>query len=625
MVGVLISLRLRMLSHSLTDARAATMILGGSAGLVLAVGTLVLIATGIVPEALRDDLFALVLACWLFGWIVGPIYAGGGGDQSLRPEQFALLPIAPLRLAFGLLVAGFVGIAPAVSLLAFTSMGVYAADHGAAGVAVSVVAIALQLVLVVVVSRLVVALLSLIIRSQLGAILSALINAGLTVLLNQAWVVIYAATESELFTYGFPPRFATVVAWLPSTWGLNAIDAAGRGDWLLVVAALGGLVVLIVGALAVWARLLVRRTTTRSTQLVPKGSRRSGTLLGRLADRGPVGLVAAKELRTWSRDLMRVHLFWFSVFFGVLYTMIPLLVDWRGMLPWTGLLVAAMAAATSANLFGLDGTTLWLTLVDPGNERAEVRGRQLAWVIQVAPITLALTVAGTIAGGTALVWPWVLALLAALVGGGAGVIALLSVYNLIPVLEPTRRSGNPLEAGPDFGQVLLALVLTAFAAAPTIGVAWLGTRLDLLVVTWAAVPVGLVTGAWLTYWGGRQAAKRLGATGPELLSAMRSGVAIPFLSRSGTPMPELPKTLSWTVAFLWTACWIPLFPQGLVPLVFILNGSETRSWFAAMYVDDPWRIPVAVAFALLGVGMIAAATVIQVRAARRSRAEVVAE
>ena len=554
MAGVLIAMRMRVLAHSLTDTRAASMITGGAAGLLLAVGTVVLAATDVAPAAVRSDMLAVLLACWMFGWILGPVYTGGGED-SLRPEHFSLLPIRPLRLAFGLLVAGFVGIAPVVSLIAFSALIVFAGAYGAAGVGISIVAVALQLILVLVLSRLVVGLLAVAVRSRVGAILAALVNASMAVILNQSWVLIWAAVDSELLTYGFPPRFSSVLEWVPSSWGMTAIEAAGRGDWALVGATLGGLVVLILASVGLWARLLVRRVTTRPNQWAPKGSGRNGALLDRLAERGATGVVAAKELRTWSRDLMRTHLFFYSVFFGVLYTLVPLIIDWRGMLPWAGVIVVVMAAGTSANLLGLDGTALWLGLVNPGRERAEVRGRQLAWLLQVAPVTILITVVGTIYGGTAETWPWALALLAATLGGGAGLIVLSSVYALVPVMEPKKRSGNPLEAGSIFGQLIGVVLLTSIAAVPAALVAWAGTRFDLPALSWAAVAVGLATGVWLTVWGGRQAEKRLRATGPELLSAMRSGSTVPLgavdkQGRVGAPAPKLPKGKAALVTFL---------------------------------------------------------------------------
>ena len=69
-------------------------------------------------------------------------------------------------------------------------------------------------------------------------------------------------------------------------------------------------------------------------------------------------------------------------------------------LPFAGALTALMATVTSANLYGQDGTALWLTLLIPGGERAgDLHRRQLAWLALFAPMTLVLTAAGMVASG----------------------------------------------------------------------------------------------------------------------------------------------------------------------------------------------------------------------------------
>lgn len=387
----------------------------------------------------------------------------------------------------------------------------------------------------------------------------------------------------------------------------------------MVAAALLGLCAVIVSALLIWSRLLVRRTTSKPSYRVPRGVGVSDFVLERLADAGAAGAVAAKELRTWSRDLMRSHLLYFAVFFGVLYTLVPLLIGWRGMLPWSGVLVVVMAAATSANLFGLDGTALWLNLVNPGTARAEVRGRQAAWLIRVAPVAVSCTVAGTLLGGAGWTWPWVLSILAAVLGGGAGLIALVSVYLLVPVGEPHRRSGNPLEAGDIFGQVILMMLLVSLTAAPAAAVAYLGDRSGLPAVSWLAVAVGLGTGCGLAAWFGRLAHRRLDVAGPELLGRIRGGGTVTrgaagqATSIGGGRAAKLPAGRQALVTVLWIACWIPLFPQGLVPLYVIVDGGGTKLWFLALHLPDPWRVPVALAFTLVGLAMIYVAALLRKR------------
>ena len=104
---------------------------------------------------------------------------------------------------------------------------------------------------------------------------------------------------------------------------------------------------------------------------------------------------------------------------------------------------------------------------------------------------------------------------------------------------------------------------------------------------------------------------RGGGTVP--LSAARGGTG------AGTAVPKMSTGRSVLVTFLWIACWIPLFPQGLSPLWMIINDSDTRLWFAALHLPDPWRILVAVVFTLLGVAMLGIGTIIEMRHDRRYR------
>lgn len=600
MVGVLTLMKLRVLAHSTGGSRAGGLFLGAAAGLGLAAGTLLLAGADLASPALRGDLFAAALAVWLFGWLLGPVYTGGG-DETIRPEHLALIPLPPLRVALGFLTVSFIGVGPLISLVAFTALTVYAAGLGLAAFIVSLVLVPLQLAMVVALSRLMLAVMGLAVRSRLSAVLSALVNAGVNATLNQSWVLIWAAVQFGLVDRGLPAGFSTLLRALPSGWAVVCLDAVARGDWPLAATAAAGLVAVPAGALLVWSRLLVRRTTTRPVHRGPRDGRTP--LLDRLDRVGPVGAVAAKELRTWSRDLMRLHLLWFAIWFGLVYTLWPLAIGWAGLLPWAGAIVVVMAAATSANLYGLDGTALWLSLVNPGTARADVRGRQLAWLIRVAPVALALTVAGTVLGGGAWTWPWALALSAALLGGGAGLIAYASVVFLVPGPEPARRGGNPLDAGNIFGQVLAMLVVVPVTALPAAGVALLGDRTGSRLLSWSAVAVGLATGAACAWWLGRVAYRRLGERGPELLACMSGGGAA-VRAGAAPGRVKLPPRRAAVVTLLWVVCWIPLFPQGLVPLYVIWRGGDTRLWFLALHLDDPYRVPVAVAMTLLGGAML---------------------
>ena len=91
------------------------------------------------------------------------------------------------------------------------------------------------------------------------------------------------------------------------------------------------------------------------------------------------------------------------------------------------------------NLYGNDGPSLWLTVMTPASARADMRGRQLAWLCVTGQYAAASTLVLTAVRGPHSLWPWALALLFAVLGGGAG---FAPVASLIAV-QPLEAAGNP--------------------------------------------------------------------------------------------------------------------------------------------------------------------------------------
>jgi hypothetical protein len=56
-------------------------------------------------------------------------------------------------------------------------------------------------------------------------------------------------------------------------------------------------------------------------------------------------------------------------------------------------------------------------------------------------------------------------------------------------------------------------------------------------------------------------------------------------------------------AICWSLCWLPLFAQGIAPLIMKLAGTPSRSWFLALYLPDPYQWPALVAMITLGLIM----------------------
>ena len=91
-VGVLISMKLRVLRNSLRGAAAASFVIGGIVGLGVAVACVLFTAVHPGGITVGTDIASAFFAVWTLGWLLGPILTGGG-DETLRPENFALLPI----------------------------------------------------------------------------------------------------------------------------------------------------------------------------------------------------------------------------------------------------------------------------------------------------------------------------------------------------------------------------------------------------------------------------------------------------------------------------------------------------------------------------------------------------
>jgi hypothetical protein len=57
-------------------------------------------------------------------------------------------------------------------------------------------------------------------------------------------------------------------------------------------------------------------------------------------------------------------------------------------------------------------------------------------------------------------------------------------------------------------------------------------------------------------------------------------------------------------AICLSLCWLPLFPQGLVPAVIKLTDAPTRSWFLALHLPDAYQWPLIAAMIALGLAML---------------------
>jgi ABC-2 type transport system permease protein len=113
----------------------------------------------------------------------------------------------------------------------------------------------------------------------------------------------------------------------------------------------------------------------------------------------------------------------------------------------------------------------------------------------------------TAVSGRPQAWPWALGLLAAVLGGGAGLAAIGSLVSV----QPLDAAGNPTPAWSL--KVHVALVLVALTALPPALVLVAGGG-------WLAVPAGVAAGALLAAWLGRLAVTRLADRQVEILHTL---------------------------------------------------------------------------------------------------------
>jgi ABC-2 type transport system permease protein len=164
MVAVVVRMKLAALRHTPGAFWGWRTVLVSAAAL----GTLALGLDVAADPGRTFGLLALAFAGWTLGRVLAPIQTGGGGDETLLPEHFALLPIPPRRLATVLFAAAFVGAVPLVSLAAFAVLLLVAVQLGIAPALVAIPAMALQLGFVVLLSRVAVGATSAAMTSRLG-------------------------------------------------------------------------------------------------------------------------------------------------------------------------------------------------------------------------------------------------------------------------------------------------------------------------------------------------------------------------------------------------------------------------------------------------------------------------
>jgi ABC-2 type transport system permease protein len=469
-------------------------------GLITAGSTFMLGFTA--PLTGGDAQLSLLVLVWAIGRI--GFAAFSGADPIVPLDLLRTLPVARRPLARALLLAGFTDPSIFFLALAFGSLIVFGFRLGAVEGVVAIAGTALTLALVSALSTAAAALVPTGSRRRqdIGTLLAAAAVSAVLVL-GTLIPALLAALAS-----GRAPAIAAVVRVLPTGWTGGALDLWSSGWPAAGVAAVLALIALLTVVAAWWPRVLAARLVAEggSARRHGHGSRRHP-----LATR-PTAAVAAKELRLWVRDPLRAGFLLIAVIVGLGVCVVPLLSHGTSiLLPFAGIGTALIAGAVAGNTFGYDGPALVIPFGIPGGARAEVRGRQRGWLLLIGPYSVLLSIVGLVVCGQVGLWPWVLSLLAATIGSASGIAILTSA--LSP--QPLDDRGGPTPAWTL--KAYAALLSTAICCAPVLAALIAGAVTGLAWLTWAAVPLGVLTGVTFAVIPGRIAGRVVERTAPELV------------------------------------------------------------------------------------------------------------
>src|ERR1700729_2086484 len=305
MARVLVQLKLRLLRNGLRASTAAkvSFIISTAAAALVAAGALTLPAFVRGPPgagAVTTVLFTL----FAFGWLILPIFVFGL-DSTLDPATLALYPLRTRPLAAGLLAASASGAWPLANVVGLLGVTVGLA-RGALGVIVAVVAVALQVLFCIALSRFVTTSLAGLLRSRRGRDLAAFLIIPLFALYEFFAQVVPKATAEGKITAASFTGFDSWMRWLPPGLAAHAIQDASDGRPGMAFARLGALAAVIVVFGWLWVRSLSRALVTSDTST--QSAQVHGSKL-RLARSGLRGTVAARFWVYQRREPMSL-VFW---------------------------------------------------------------------------------------------------------------------------------------------------------------------------------------------------------------------------------------------------------------------------------------------------------------------------
>ncbi|WP_111765301.1 hypothetical protein [Nakamurella deserti] len=524
MVALFVSLKWRLLTSRLRAAtpgrRVVTLVALAVALLVAAVAAFGLSLLRELP-AYAVTTAAVLLASQLVAWMLTPLIAFGV-DETLDPQRFALLPLRRGDLLRGLAVSSLVGWLPAVNTILLVGVAVMVSPSWGV-LPVALACMALQLLLLVTLSRAASTALAGLMSTRRGRDLGMIVGFGVFVVYFAASLALGQVSSGAGFGDGVSAA-GRVLGWTPPGALARIPTLVHDGDLglaaVLLLIALAG-----IALAALWWGRSLRRSMESGTSLTESSSSASGEHDFGPAAGGTARVVAGRDrLLTW-RDPMR-RLPWLMVL--VFIVLWPFLVV-RGHGSLFAVAFGALMSGTQVgNQFGVDGSGMWLHLVaigDRNRARAEMVGHLLVALVPGSVIVVVGVFVQALLRDD-LAWvPAALGLCLASLVASAGLASYMSAVK--PYAMPQQRTSMFASAAPQHKSRSLAVAATVLFGG--LGVALPGVVFAVLTVTvalwwgWVGLVAAPAIAAAVTWRLVQVAATRYFEQGPEIFAEVRTG------------------------------------------------------------------------------------------------------
>lgn len=527
MVALLVSLRWRQLGHQLgrNPWYIVAVVLSGLFALLL-LGMLVFLLLGLrasAPETMAAVLVLLgatTMAVWWFGAILV------GGDDSMAPERFALLPVRARSLLPGLVVAGATtigGIGTGIMLVLMLMGWAVSAPALIAAIVLVPVTLATCVLGARVVSGVLAKWLAKRRTRDLVVTVGVLLVVFSGVLLN----TLMAALASARDLGASLAAAAEVVAWTPLGAVFGVLSAISEGRWPVALLRLA-IALATVALLWILAQKLLAQRLVAPIVESGGGSVRTGRFLDRMLPATPVGAIAARSLRYRRRDPRHlVNMIMLFAFPLIMFGAVAVQSFGPGggfgpavmLLPAVNALMIAMIVQMD---LAYDQDALALHAYTGVSGVADREGRLLAIGIIALPVTLVLCVLASLVGGSWDLLPGSLGATLGLSLAAAGAGTWVGVF--LPGRAPAPGT-SPFGRGSSGGiQTMVAtLIITPIAliiGGPALGFAiaslwtpWFG---------WLSLASGIVLGGAAVWAGIMLGGRSLDRRWPQVLADITS-------------------------------------------------------------------------------------------------------